>query len=54
LKVTVPVGVPDADAGATVAVKVTAWPTLLGFGDDVSVVVVFAATPTLWVIVVSR
>jgi len=38
--VTVPVGVPDA---ATVAVKVTLWPNVDGFTDDVIVVVVVAA-----------
>jgi hypothetical protein len=34
LKVTVPVGVPPV----TVAVKVTAWPNVLGLGEDVSAV----------------
>jgi hypothetical protein len=41
--VTVPVGVPDA-AVVTVAVKVAAWPTFVGFGEDVSVVLVAALT----------
>ena len=40
LKVTVPVGVPPPLVGVTVAVKVTGWPTLLGFCDDANVVVV--------------
>jgi hypothetical protein len=40
LKVTVPLGVPPPLAGVTVAVKVTACPTVLGFGDDDSVVTV--------------
>jgi hypothetical protein len=45
LNVTIPVGVPVAPpAGVTVAVKVTAWPGVLGLGDDVSVVVVALAT----------
>jgi len=40
LKVTVPLGVPPPLAGVTVAVKVTAWPNALGFGDEDSVVTV--------------
>jgi hypothetical protein len=40
LNVTVPVGVPDPLATATVAVNVTACPGVLGFGDAVNVVVV--------------
>ena len=48
LKVTVPVGVPDPLVGVTVAVKVTACPTVLGFGDEDSAVVV-AAWPTVCV-----
>jgi hypothetical protein len=51
VKVTVPVGVPEPPAGATVAVKVTGWPILLGLTEDASVVVV-AAMPawlTVWV-----
>ncbi|MEU6084281.1 hypothetical protein [Streptomyces sp. NPDC047108] len=40
VKVTVPVGVPEPGAtGATLAVKVTAWPDTDGFGDDETVVV---------------
>ena len=38
LKVTVPVGVPPGLL--TVAVKVTAWPTSLGFFDEVRTVAV--------------
>jgi hypothetical protein len=39
LKVTVPVGVPLAGAVAvTVAVKVTFWPTTLGFASELSAV----------------
>jgi hypothetical protein len=38
--VTVPVGVPEAVA--TVAVKVTLWPNVDGFKDEVTVVVVVA------------
>ncbi len=38
--VTVPVGVPDVVA--IVAVKVTLWPNVEGFKDDVTVVVVVA------------
>ena len=37
---TEPVGVPDPDAGATVAVKVTAWPKREGLPDVVTTVVV--------------
>ena len=40
MNVTVPVGVPGAPVEVTVAVKVTAWPALLGLADDASVVVV--------------
>lgn len=40
LNVTVPLGVPPPLAGVTVAVKITACPTVLGFGDDDSVVTV--------------
>jgi hypothetical protein len=40
LKVTVPIGVPVPVATLTVAVKVTGCPGVLGFGDDVRVVVV--------------
>ena len=40
VKSTVPVGVPGAGATApTVAVKVTAWPKAVGFGEDLSAVV---------------
>src|SRR5688572_5803438 len=44
-----PVGVPVAGGtGATVAVKVTAWPVCDGFRDDATVVVVAAAAaPTV-------
>jgi hypothetical protein len=35
-KVTVLVGVPDPLVGVTVAVKVTAWPNALGFGDELA------------------
>ena len=46
LNVTLPVGVPGPDAGATVAVKVTDCPYVEGSGDEPSVVVVAAsATP---------
>ncbi len=38
--VTVPVGVPDP--AVTVAVKVTLWPNVDGFKDDITVVVVVA------------
>lgn len=41
LNVTVPVGVPPVPV--TVAVKVTGWPTLLGFSEEVSVVCVVVA-----------
>jgi hypothetical protein len=44
LKLTEPVGVPALLL--TVAVKVTAWPTLLGFTEDASVVVVAARLTT--------
>ncbi|GAA5610958.1 hypothetical protein Spla01_02105 [Streptomyces platensis] len=48
-KVTVPVGVPAPGAtGATVAVKVTGWPTADGSGAEVTVVVVDALL-TVWV-----
>jgi hypothetical protein len=47
LNVTVPVGVPPLPD--TVAVKVTESPTLLGFFDEVIVVVV--AVRTLWFVV---
>ena len=46
LKVTVPVGVPPDEV--TVAVKVTDWPKVDGFTDDVSDVEVLAAF-TVWV-----
>lgn len=42
MNVTVPVGVPAA--AVTVAVKVTDWPQVDGFNEDVNVVVVPAAT----------
>jgi hypothetical protein len=41
LKVMVPVGVPLPEVGLTVAVKVTEFPEVDGFRDDVTVVVVF-------------
>ena len=41
LNVTVPVGVPPVPV--TVAVKVTGWPALLGFCEEVSVVCVVVA-----------
>jgi hypothetical protein len=48
-KVTVPVGVPVAGAtGATVAVKVTDWPSEDGFKDDVRPTVALPC-PTTWV-----
>jgi hypothetical protein len=47
LKVTEPVGVPDPLVGVTVAVKVTGWPTVLGFCDEDSAVVV-PVWPTVW------
>ena len=34
LKVTVPVGTPEPVVGATVAVKVTAWPETAGFSEE--------------------
>ena len=40
LKVTVPVGVPEPDAGLSVALNVTDWPTTDGFGEEIEVVVV--------------
>ena len=44
-----PVGVPaPGGTGATVAVKVTGWPTTDGSGDEETVVVV-AACATVWV-----
>ena len=43
-----PLGVPDPLVGVTVAVKVTACPTVLGFGDEDSAVVV-ATWPTVCV-----
>ena len=46
LKVTVPVGVPVPELGATVAVKVTDCPTVEGFTDEVTVVVVDARLTT--------
>jgi hypothetical protein len=43
LNVTVPVGVPEPGAVAlTVAVKVTAWPNVLGLAEDVTAVLVAA------------
>ena len=43
LNVTVPVGVPaPGETTVTVAVKVTPWPNVDGFGDEFSVVVVLA------------
>jgi hypothetical protein len=50
-KVTVPVGVPLPAVGATTAVNVTGWPTVLGLSDELSVVVVFwsEAALTVWV-----
>lgn len=50
-KVTVPVGVPVPLVGASVAVKVTGWPTLLGLAEDVSVVVVADAAGAFTVMV---
>ena len=47
---TVPVGVPVPD-GATVAVKVTDGPRVLGFSDEVSVVVVAAWATTIFLVV---
>ncbi|WWP76931.1 hypothetical protein WDM22_28680 [Bradyrhizobium septentrionale] len=45
---TVPVGAPDVgDAGATVAVNVTATPAVPGFADDDNVVLV-ASWLTVW------
>jgi hypothetical protein len=37
VKVTVPVGVPVIPCAATTAVKVTAWPTVEGFADELNV-----------------
>jgi len=39
-----PVGVPDPVWGLTVAVKVTVWPGVLGFGVEVSAVVLARVT----------
>ena len=36
VKVTMPVGVPDPEVGATVAVKAIAWPKVAGLAEDVS------------------
>src|SRR5262245_34120222 len=47
MNVTVPVGAPEPPEFATVAVKVTGWPTVLGFGADVSVVVVAVFCTTI-------
>ena len=51
LKVTVPVAV----AGVTVAVRVTFWPKVDGFADEVRVVVVvnICATVKVWVTAVA-
>src|SRR4029077_19157783 len=49
LTVTVPVGVPLPGAfGATVNVKLTAWPTADGFGAWAVIVVVVPAAFTVW------
>src|SRR5205809_7668188 len=49
LNVTVPVGTPVAGATAlTVELKVTVWPTVEGFGEEVRLVLEFAAF-TVWV-----
>ena len=42
VKVTVPVGVPAPLGPVTVAVKVTGWPKVAGFDDEVRVVAVVA------------
>ena len=44
LNETLPKGVAPPAAPATVAVKVTAWPKLLGFGEDASEVLLGATT----------
>src|SRR6266481_9061860 len=38
LNVTVPVGMPEPEAGFTVAVKVTAWPKADGLSEEINVV----------------
>jgi hypothetical protein len=50
----VPVGNAVPTVGATVAVKVTAWPKTDGFNDELSVVVVLTATPVAfrWIVCV--
>ena len=49
VKVTVPVGVPVPELGATVAVNVTAWPKLDPLGADELSVVDVAIGLTVWV-----
>ncbi len=49
VKVTVPVGVPVPELGATAAVNVTAWPKLDPLGADELSVVVVAIGLTVWV-----
>jgi hypothetical protein len=44
MNVTVPVGAPEPEVGATVAVKVTGWPGAAGFVDEASVVDVGCVT----------
>lgn len=46
LKVTVPVGAPPPPVVVTVAVKVTAWPAVLGFSEDAMLVVVVLTATT--------
>ena len=50
--VAVPVGVPEPDVGATVAVKVTLWPKTDELSDDDTVVVVLALPLTVCVMAV--
>ena len=49
LKVTLPVGVPEPDAGLTVAVNLTDWPKADGFSEDTTAVLVPAGLPALTV-----
>ncbi len=40
VKITVPVGVPANPGAVTIAVNVTCWPTVDGFNDDETAVIV--------------
>jgi hypothetical protein len=50
-KETVPVGTPDVDV--TFAVRVTDWPSVIGFGETASAVVVLVACPGLAIPVIA-